>query len=276
MIVKPLHTINFSTIIECFTTAFENYYVTIPTDHDYFKKRWEAAKVNYELSYGMFDGDHLVGFIINAIDTRNGFLTAYNTGTGVIPAYRGKRIIKTIYQQALPKLKEYGIEKCSLEVITLNDKAINSYKSIGFEIIKTYKCYKGNIKSTINTGTYLIKNTSKEFPWKLLSKQSYYSWDNHKKTVINGNYDYYTIMHNHELIAYFIINPKTGAVAQCDVMKDPTSPSSWEILFKTIGTVSETININNVDIRLTNKIAAINNVALTNTIDQYEMELSLT
>lgn len=275
MIVKPLHTIDFTTIIECFLKAFENYYVTLPTDHNYYKKRWEAAQVNFELSYGMFDGNSLVGFIINAIDTRNGFLTAYNTGTGVIPAYRGKRVVKKIYEHALPKLQQYGIEKCSLEVITLNDKAINAYKSIGFEIMKTYKCYKGSIQLSTNKTPALQKTTVEDFPWGTKTEQSFYSWDNHKNTVLRGNYEYYTIIKNKELIASFVMNPKTGVIAQFNV-KNSSSLTSWELLFSGIQTVSKTISITNIDTRLTHKITAINNIGLTNTVDQYELELSLT
>lgn len=55
MIVKPLDTISFETLMICFLEAFENYYVQMPTDHEYYKKRWKAAKVRLDLSYGMFD-----------------------------------------------------------------------------------------------------------------------------------------------------------------------------------------------------------------------------
>ena len=78
-------------------------------------------------------GDNF-GFIINAIDKRNGILTAFNTGTGVIPEYRGKRIVKSIYAHAIGELRQQGVEKSTLEVITKNDIAIRSYKSIGFSI----------------------------------------------------------------------------------------------------------------------------------------------
>ena len=97
MIVKHLGHTDFNTIMACFLSAFENYFVKMPTDPKYYKQRWKAAKVNFNLSYGMFDNDKLVGFIINAIDERYGEYIAFNTGTGVIPEYRGQKIVKSIY-----------------------------------------------------------------------------------------------------------------------------------------------------------------------------------
>lgn len=101
MIVKHLGHTDFNVIMECFLSSFEGYFVKMPTDHDYYKKRWKAAKVNLELSYGMFDDNKLVGFIIYVIDEREGQLIAFNTGTGIIRDYRGKGIVKSIYDYAL-------------------------------------------------------------------------------------------------------------------------------------------------------------------------------
>ena len=89
MIVKNLEKIEFDIIVDCFLKSFENYYVKLPTDKNYYKNRWRLAKVDYALSYGMFDDEKLVGFIISAIDKRNGEKIAFNTGTGVLPEYRG-------------------------------------------------------------------------------------------------------------------------------------------------------------------------------------------
>ena len=124
MIVKKLEGIEFDRIADCFLKSFANYYVKVPTDKNYYKNRWEMAKVDYALSYGMFDGEKLIGFIINAIDNRNGKRIAFNTGTGVLPEYRGRGIVKSIYDFAIPDLKNSGITKCLLEVIIENIKAI--------------------------------------------------------------------------------------------------------------------------------------------------------
>ena len=209
MIVKKLENIEFDIIVDCFLQSFENYYVKVPTDKNYYKKRWEMAKVDYALSYGMFDGEKLVGFIIHAIDDRNGERIAFNTGTGVLPEYRGKRIVKSIYDFALPDLKINGIEKCALEVIIENTKAIKSYQSIGFDICKTFNCFSGEIELNSNDKVELNEVDYDAFDWERLPNQDLYSWDFNSEVVKNGNYQYYQVKKDGRVESYFVVNPKT-------------------------------------------------------------------
>lgn len=130
MDIKSLENTDFEVIMNCFLKAFSNHFVDFPDDINYFKNRWKLSKVDFSLSYGMFYKDELVGFILNAIDTRNGIRTAYNAGTGVVPKQRGKKITKTLYEHALPILKKEGVEMCLLEVITMNEVAIHSYETL--------------------------------------------------------------------------------------------------------------------------------------------------
>ena len=155
MIVQSLGNTNTDEIIDCFLMAFENYFVKMPTDRDYYKQRWKSSGVRLDLSYGMFDNNKLVGFIINAIDKRQGQLIAYNAGTGVVPEYRGKKIVKSIYEYAISELIKNGVSKCVLEVINANRYAIKSYESIGFKICKYYKCFNGTISRNYNTNVSL-------------------------------------------------------------------------------------------------------------------------
>ena len=273
MIVKNLSSIPFEKIIECFLLAFENYFVPMPKDHNYYQKRWKAAKVDFNFSYGMFDEEKLVGFIIHAIDKRNGTLTAFNTGTGVIPKYRDKRIVKSIYQYALNDFELNNIKQSTLEVITKNERAVRLYKSIGFEICKTYKCFRDTIK-TNDSSIYELKEIDlKNVNWKQLPNQSFYSWDNQKESILKGNYTFFQIINNNEPESFFIINSEQNYVAQFDLLNN--SNIGWERLFSGIKQISKTIKINNVDTRLSAKIFALNNVGLENIIDQFEMSLKI-
>ncbi|WP_299115714.1 GNAT family N-acetyltransferase [uncultured Winogradskyella sp.] len=215
--------------MKCFLLAFENYFVKMPTDYNYYKKRWEAAGVRYDLSYGMFDNETLVGFIINAIDERQGYLTAYNSGTGVIPKYRGQRIVKSIYDYAIPKLIQYGITKCQLEVITENIKAIKSYEGIGFKICKRFKCYKGTLSTKSKEDFSLNKVSFKDMNWDVFPNQNLYSWDNQKESLVNTNYEFYQVEVDNKLQSYFIIDSKSGYIAQLEAIED--SISQWRTLF---------------------------------------------
>ncbi|GAA4271803.1 GNAT family N-acetyltransferase [Aquimarina gracilis] len=273
MTVKKLSNVPFDELLSCFLLAFENYYVKMPTDKNYYEQRWKAAKVDFNLSYGMFDEEKLVGFIIHAVDYRNGILTAFNTGTGVIPKYRGKRIVKSIYDYALRDLKQNSIEKSTLEVITKNEIAIRAYKSIGFDISKEYKCFNGVIKIENPHQVELKEVDLKNIVWKNLPNQELYSWDNQKETILEGTYKFYHVINNEVSESFFIVNTNAHYLAQFGLLQNKNG--GWDRLFSAIKEKSSKIKINNVDERLKEKIDYLTSIGLENPIDQYEMELSL-
>ena len=273
MTVKNLSNLPFDELMDCFLAAFDNYYVKMPTDKNYYKNRWQAAKVDYSLSYGMFDESKLVGFILHAIDKRNGKLSAFNTGTGVLPEYRGRKIVKSIYNYALIDLKEKGIDECSLDVITKNNRAIKSYQSIGFHISKTYKCFSGVIKVENVNDVEFEELSMNSIDWDSLPNQQFYSWDNQKETILIDKYSFFQVINNSKPESYFIIKPENGYVAQCDLLN--TDNTGWERLLTAIKQVSESVKIINVDSQLNTKVNSLVNCGLDNSIDQYEMKLTL-
>jgi GNAT superfamily N-acetyltransferase len=275
MTVKNLSNISFDELLDCFLLAFENYYVKMPTDRNYYKERWKAAKVDFNFSYGMFEKEKLVGFIIHAIDKRKGTLTAFNTGTGVIPEHRGKRIINSIYKYAFKDLKQNGIKKIKLEVITENKIAVRSYETIGFQICKKFNCFNGTIKTQKTEKVELKEIDSNEIKWEELPNQELYSWDNQKESLLNGNYNYFQVLNNNKAESFFIIKPESGYLAQLDLLNSRNT-DCWERLFAAIKQISTTIKLNNVDERLVDKINRLNLIGLENKINQYEMELKIT
>ena len=270
MTVKHLGDTEFGEIMECFLLAFEGYFVKMPTDHNYYKQRWKAAKVDFELSYGMFNNDKLVGFIIHAIDDRKGDITAFNTGTGVIPEYRGKRIVKSIYEFAISDLIKNGITKSVLEVIIENEKAIKAYKGIGFEICKNFKCFSGELSESKND-IEIIEVSFNEILWEHIPNQDKYSWDFHYRSLKMGNSKYYNVMKNGSIESFFAINPENGTINQLEVLNN--QPIIWDRLFSAIQSISKQVRLINVDDRLEDKLLAIEKSGLKNTVNQYEMEL---
>ena len=273
MIVQSLGNTNTDEIIDCFLMAFENYFVKMPTDQGYYKQRWKTSGVRLDHSYGMFDNDKLVGFIISAIDKRDGQLIAYNAGTGVIPEYRGKKIVKSIYEYAISELIKKGVSKCVLEVITENSYAIKSYESIGFKICKHYKCFNGTISTQYNTSVCLKEVLYQDMDWESINGQELYSWDYHRNSLKNGHNRYFQIFKNNVIESYFVISYDNNSIAQLDVFGN--DQTSWSRLIQGIKSISENIKINNIDERLIDKITVIESSGLENNVDQYEMELNL-
>lgn len=273
MVVRHLGDTDFKTIMECFLSAFDNYFVKMPTDHNFYKKRWKATGVRFDLSYGMFDNTKLVGFIINAVDNRNGEFIAYNSGTGVIPDYRGQRIVNTIYDYAIPDLIKHGITKCLLEVITENVKAIKSYEGIGFEKCKYYRCFGGEI-SVEDSNNYALREVDFSFvDWDTIPNKELYSWDHQTRSLEKGNYKCFQVVVANQIQSFFVINPLNGSIAQLEVFDQ--SEFSWKTLFSAIRSLQKEVKINNIDDRLIAKIKAVESAGLKHTVNQYEMELVL-
>jgi len=272
MVIKTLDHTSFDNIITCFFKAFENYFVPIPNNKELFKSRWENAGVNFRYSYGMFHEDQLVAFIIHAIDHRNGHLTAFNSGTGVLPEYRGQRIVQKIYAQAIPQLKEIGVTKCALEVITQNIKAIKAYERTGFRIHKTFHCYNGSIAPITTHSNLNIERTEvSKIDWTSLPHQHMYSWDHQKETLEKSDFTLFKVYFQDKWESYFIMDTARGYVAQLDIVAP--SNNVWNRLFQGIHEISDHIKINNVDSEFKEKIEALEKINLPRVVDQYEMEL---
>lgn len=284
MEIRNLSKTDFDALIECFLLSFENYFVKMPIDKEYYRQRWQTAKVDYQLSYGMFDNQKLVGFIIHAIDKRDEKVIAYNTGTGVIPSHRGQKIVSSIYEYAISDLRKNGINKSILEVITENEKAIKSYQNVGFEITKRYKCFTGELKlenQFLEKNNFEVKKVNySDINWSELPNQNTYSWDNHFKIIKNGNYEYYQVWKKGNIESFFVINPinkHEGYIAQFEVLinEEKSKKLAYQRLFSAIKEISPFIKINNIDTKFEDKINFLSSIGIENIIDQYEMEMSI-
>ena len=277
MVVRNLANTSFDDIISCFLSAFENYYVEMPQEKSYYEERWAAAGVDFNFSYGMFDKEKLVGFIIHAVDVRFGKLTAFNTGTGVLKQQRGNRIIKAIYNVALGDLKKNNFEICSLEVIQKNNIAVTSYESIGFKKVKKYYCYSGELFLDKRNDLVIEKLIKDQVEWDMLPNQKMYSWDFQKETIIQKDYEHFYVLFEGRNESYFSIDLDSKCIAQFDVLdvESLKNVDAWNRLFSAISSVSRNIRIINVDDRQREKIDFIESLELTNTVNQFEMVLDI-
>ncbi|MEO0404978.1 MAG: N-acetyltransferase, partial [Bacteroidota bacterium] len=107
-----------------------------------------------------------------------------------------------------------------------------------------------------------------------LPDQTLYSWDNIKNSILRSHYHAYFVQHQMKDESYFILDPKSGYVAQLGVFSE--SKEAWSRLFQAIRSKSPHVKINNVDSSLADKLLAINNIGLSNTVNQFEMSKRLT
>ena len=270
MKIKSLASTPGEEVITCFLAAFENYFVKLPNDVEYWKSRFVTARVDWELSFGMFDEEKLVGFIINGIDKHNGKLTAYNTGTGILPEYRGSAIVDKIYAHAIPRLKEKGIEKCLLEVICENEKAINVYERIGFRITRTLKTFSGNLPKN-NSGKTLQEWHFSEVLKSELYRPQHYSWDNSAGAIkiSEEKVKTYALGEAAEPEAYISIDD-AGNIIQLE-----SRTGNYEALLSAAGELFQEVKLKNVDAEREALIHTLKKWHFSNPVNQFEMEMFL-
>ncbi|MFC2077203.1 GNAT family N-acetyltransferase [Candidatus Bipolaricaulota bacterium] len=127
---------------EAFLEAFADYAMDASgTTEERLLLRMRKNAVDYEISPGLYDGDRLVGFTLIGIDEWGGRLTAYDAGTGIVPEFRKQGWARKMFDHALPKLRERGVQQFALEVLQENEPAIKAYRKSGFEIERELRCF---------------------------------------------------------------------------------------------------------------------------------------
>lgn len=272
---KPLHEISLSEIMTCFHASFADYAISMPTPLDYWRQRFHAARVDWSHSYGMFDDQMLVGFIIQGVDTVKGVRTAFNTGTGVLPAYRGRQIVDALYAYALPRLRQTGIEKCSLEVLQDNARAIRVYERIGFQIRRGFRCFQGSLKQLDSAAIILRPIPYDLYEATLQPAAERYSWDHQPSAIFQApdQYAVYEVLAEQgQLIGCFIIHPSTNRLIQYELAV-PDTKSNWQLLFAGVQQLTDTIRIINIDESREILIDSVADLGLDNFTDQWEMDV---
>ncbi len=270
MEIRSLAQTSLQDIVDCLLIAFKDYFVPMPSDLNYWADRFKGARVDLALSYGAFSDNQLVGFIIHGIDDYKSHRTAFNTGTGVIPDYRGQQIVDRIYNHCIPLLKQGGITQCALEVIQDNHRAIRVYERIGFSITRNFLCFKGQLQQ--EPEELEVSQVSFEEVQCLRTEHQLYSWDNVNAAIQTAGpiYTTYRVKRGDRNIGFFTINPKNGYLAQYEA-----SPEEFPSLLAAVQSIQPTVRINNVDQERAETILFLLSAGLDNHIDQYEMLMKI-
>lgn len=92
--------------------------------------------VVWPLSLGAFEQGELVGYTLTA---RQG-ARAYDVMSGVRRRMQGRGVIGRLFADLWPRLRELGVERMQLEVITTNTPAQKAYERIGFAWVRRLIC----------------------------------------------------------------------------------------------------------------------------------------
>lgn len=285
MMITDLASTTLSDITKSFNEAFSDYVMQFTATEEYLQTRWKGAGVDFNLSFGLFMNDKLVGFIIHGIGKWNGVKTAFNVGTGVIPEHRGKRIVKKLYDYAIPVLKTHGIKLCLLEVIQENSKAIKAYRGVGFkeerELISFVYDLDQNYNETDLDEQILLKTETDiiKVNWDLV--ETFWdikpSWENSIPSLMRNPeiYQFIGIFKEEKLIGYAIFNLKTGNIPQFAMAKNERRKGYGQYLFQKLSGMMKQLAVINVDNQSLQTMGFLKAFGFKEFISQYEMEKNL-
>lgn len=271
MEIKSLENTPIPEIVLTLNFAFSDYFIPINFTEEYVNERWTASGVDYSLSFGVFDGDKLVGFIVHAINYYGETKVAYNASTGVIPSHRRQGLLTKLYSKAISALQENGIQKSTLECITKNERAILAYQKVGFNIDRQYKLYKLDweqvqikselkIKTTADFSFEDFKHLHNYFP--SIENQDH-CLEKYKENLIS-----IVVFDVNEIVAYLIFHKDSKRIHRLGA-KDNNWNVFGEILFS--GLPTGNYNIINVDTVNENIHSFFKKMNFDNYIDQYDM-----
>ncbi len=249
--IKPLKNTSIEDIHQAFTKAFADYEEPFDMTIEQLQYMIERRGFKSELSFGAFEGDELVGFTLNGIGLWNNKLTAYDTGTGIVKAYRKQGIATRIFKESLPVLKQKNVAQYLLEVIKTNTKAFELYKKAGFEVLREFDYWVSPIDLlTIKANQTDINLRLKELAdpdWsRFMTFWDFYpSWQNSKDAIIRkiDAFKFAGIFDGEILIAYGIIEKHTGDIPQFGVARDYRRKGMGTLLFKWFSETSNSANL---------------------------------
>ncbi len=278
--IRPLTHISFENLYQAFNEAFKDYEVTRTSDEllrMLLRRGYDAS-----LSFGAFDGDRLVSFTLNATGRFYGRLTAYDTGTGTLPDYRGQGLATAIFKESAPVLQRHGIKQYLLEVLQHNTKAVSLYEKIGFRVSRELNYFIGDISPNIHNRAAAIELKEVRFPekeqmaamWEFLP-----SWQNSFDSILRTPESFKVVgaYVDTNLAGYGILDPGTGDVPQIAVSKTMRRRKIGTAILKELMRHNKagTIRIINTQASYAGMTSFIEYNGISQKGSQYEMVLEL-
>lgn len=277
--VQSLACIDVQTLRNCFNSAFKNYYKPVQLSKEQFAEKLITEAIDLKLSFGIFDGDELVGFILNGIDINGNQKIAYNAASGILPEYRGYKLSYQLYEHSIQQLKGSGVTKIVLEVIEQNIPAIKIYQHFGFLTMRKLNSYTG--KQVLRELEPIEIETLPVPDWELIKKNCEWkpSWQYSTNCIkrAQSNYTLQVACSNSQPVAYCISNFGTGTVAHFGCSAAEYKEKYLSALFKQVNGISNNqyTSVINVDTNALYANTFLLSIGLNRFITSCEMELVL-
>lgn len=265
-------------LLNAINGAFADYIVPFQLNKAQLQFKIATEHILPECSVGIFEAGQLLAFMLHGIRTIAGNAIAYNAGTGVLPAYRGKDFVRQMYDYILPVLKAHRAKQVVLEVIESNRPAIHAYKKNGFSIRRKLLCFGGEIRSATDSEIAIVRPLP-EFSREVF--QSFWdispSWQQDIPAMDIAKPQALGAFINEVLVGYVLFCTDKKKVFQLAVAHEHRRKGIGTLLFAALQqqVVHEKVRMNNVDAAATGFKLFLEKQGLINDVNQFEMVKNL-
>lgn len=280
---RTLEGVDIEDIHQAFVYAFSDYQVKM--DLPLWKLQNMLRRRGYvaEKSMGVFKDGMLVGFILNGCRMWADKRTVYDLGTGVIPEQRKKGLTTKLFQKVQEQLRAENIEQYLLEVIQQNTAAYELYSKKGFEITRTFSCYKLQKSQYKPQNVYKVEKTSafSDAQWMELKKFWDFepSWQNSIESVCaaSEDFDFFTVCIEGAVVGYGIIERKTGDIPQLAVDRNHRHKGIGGSIMSELVNSTEADRVAVLNVDDSSKVTKdyLCELGFEHYVDQYEMIMDL-
>lgn len=274
-------------IHQTFLEAFKDYAMDASeVTEDSKLKRCIKNGIGWEASAGVFHDGQMIGLSLTGIDDWKGDRYAYDIVTGIVKEHRGKGIARAMFDFILPKLKEKGVNKFSLEVLQVNEAAVKAYTKTGFQITREFDCFDLRLKDAVfpeisGETVHLeripqtqIDNFAAFMDWEP-------SWENSLNSIIRIPDEIYVFAGKYEedyagsIVYYPAMNWILNLAVRKDLRRKGIGSSMLRQLLETVGMPKESVRLINVESTDMGMIKFLEKAGFELLIKQYEMEMEI-
>lgn len=231
--IRTLTRDDFDELHACWMVAFGDYQVKIDMPPELLREMFAQNGLIYEVSVAAYKDNKMIGFLLNGMRTYDGVATGYDTGTALIPEFRGAGISSKLFPEAEKALIKKGMKNYLLEVIQTNEPACKAYLKNGFKVTRELLVFKTEniINKAISNPAVEIKETpyKKEFTTILEYKPS---WQNSHDAIIamGPGTVTYTAKENGQLVGYITFQKSRRRVLQIGAKNGPAKKEIYMAL----------------------------------------------
>lgn len=156
---QPLSGMDRTVLFRVFSAAFADYPIRIRLSYQRFSEMLDSNCFAPGLSAGVFRGRRMVGLVLNGLRPYEGRLTAYDSGTGVLPRFRGRGAAAQMIESVYEPLRQAGAARYLLEVLIRNEPALHLYRRLGFQPTREFLCFRAPRSHPVFASSAPVKET---------------------------------------------------------------------------------------------------------------------